>query len=305
MALAAVDTFHARQGAEYLLTSRGRFPGGWGRLLGESSDEAWSPSISGLDFQLDPKFDGRILGIQVGHDLWANFNDDGTQDRVGVFYAHTDGSGDAIGYTLATPQNNSGNLDLRGENVGAYWTHISPAGWYVDSVAMATWFNGDATSYRGIGADISGNALLASLESGYTLGLIGAWSLEPQAQIVGQRVDLSDTRDPFSSIDYGGYDVWTGRLGLRLQSDTVLNGIPLQPFAHANLWQTFSSNYDVVFNERAVVTGTQGTTLELGAGLSARLMPDVSSYGRFSYATGLDGPDEGNFGGSAGLRFEW
>lgn len=305
MALAAVNTFHARQGAEYLLTSRGRFPGGWARLLGESADEAWSPSISGLEFQLAPKFDGRILGIQVGHDIWANFNGDGSQDRAGFFYAHTDGSGDAIGYTLATPENNSGNLRLRGENAGVYWTHIDPAGWYIDGVAMATWFNGDATSYRGIGADLSGNALLASLESGYTIGLIGAWSLEPQIQIIGQRIELNDTQDPFSSINYGSYDVWTGRLGMRLQSDFVVNGFPIQPFAHANLWQTFSSQYDVVFNERTVVTGTEGTTLELGAGLSARLTTDVSSYGRISYSTGLAGPDEGNLGGSAGLRFQW
>src|SRR5690606_22188907 len=98
----------------------------------------------------------------------------------------------------------------------------------------------------------------------YQLPLGGGWVLEPQAHIIWQRVDFSDTHDPFSSIGYDAFDSWTGRLGLRLEGNTVVNGIAMQPYADVNLWQNFGADYSVVFNDRAVVTGTEGTMLEFG-----------------------------------------
>lgn len=305
MGLAVLDKFHARQGDEFLLNSNGKVSGAWGRIFGQTSDQSWTPAIARLDYQLDPKFDGRIWGLQAGFDLLSQRNDDGTHDRVGLFFAHSGANGDTIGNVLAEMQVQAGSLDIDGDTLGAYWTHISPFGWYLDSVAMATWLRGDAGSDRGIGADLSGYGLLGSLEGGYELPLGGGWVLEPQAHIIWQRVDFSDTHDPFSSIGYDAFDSWTGRLGLRLEGNTVLNGMPMQPYADVNLWHDFGADYSVVFNDRAVVTGTEGTSLEFGVGLSAQVTSETSLWGGIKYATGVDGPSGEGLGGTLGLRTKW
>jgi len=231
--------------------------------------------------------------------------DDDSQDRIGLFYTHTEASGDVVGNTLAQIQVHSGKLDLDGDSIGAYWTHVSSSGWYVDAVAMATWLDGDATSDRRIGADMSGHAILASLEAGYAFELGRGWTLEPQGQIIWQRVDLDDTHDLFSSIDYDDFDVWTGRLGLRLEGNTRFNDMPVQPFVDINLWHDFEADYSVVFNDRAIVTETESTLLEVGVGVSAQFTENVSGYGSVKYMTGVDGSSDDSYGGNLGMRVKW
>lgn len=275
------------------------------RVFGETSKQQWSSSVGGLGFQLAPKFDGHIWGLQLGLDLLGKDHDDGSQDRLGLFYTHSEASGDTIGNTLARLSARSGSLDIDGDGLGAYWTHIGATGWYVDAVGMVTWLNGDATSDLGVGADISGDSILASLEGGYPFDLGRGWTLEPQAQLIWQRVDLNDTRDVYSSIDYGAFDNWTGRVGVRLEGNTKLDGMPVQPFIDVNLWHNFSSDYSVGFNDASLTTQLGGTWLEVGGGLSAQVTQDVSAYGAVNFSTSVDGNDHQGVGGNIGLRIKW
>lgn len=306
MGIASLDKFHARQGDEFLLNSFGTTPGAWGRGFGRTSEQSWSPSIGGLAFQLAPRFDGHIWGIQAGQDLVARETGNGGQDRVGVFFTHTETNGDTIGNTLGVWQNESGRLNLDGNGLGAYWTRIGSEGWYLDAVAMATWLQGDAISDRGIGADISGRAVLGSLEAGYPFILSHRWTLEPQAQLIWQHIDLSYTRDLFSTIDYDAFPSVTGRLGARLEGNgTALNDIPIQPFLDLNLWYDFSSSYTVTFNDRPVLTNLEGTSLEVGGGISAQVSETIGAYGTVQYFTSLDGSGDNGYGGNVGLRVKW
>lgn len=140
---------------------------------------------------------------------------------------------------------------------------------------------------------------------GYELPLGGGWTLEPQAHIIWQRVDLSDTSDSFSSIGYDGFNSWIGRLGLRLEGNTVFNSMVVQPYADVNLWHDFGTNYSVIFNDRAVVTGMEGTSLEFGAGLSAQVTSETSVWSGIKYMTGIEGPAGEGLGGTLGLRVKW
>ncbi|MEJ5902446.1 autotransporter outer membrane beta-barrel domain-containing protein [[Ochrobactrum] teleogrylli] len=151
-------------------------------------------------------------------------------------------------------QLDGGSLDIDGDGIGAYWTHIGPSGWYVDADGMYNWLDGEAVSNYGAGADLSGDSILLSLESGYPFALGGGWKLEPQAQIIWQRVDFDDTYDQYSSIDYDASNSWTGRLGLRLEADTTINEVPVQPFVDVNLWHNFSSSYATQFNDGSMTT---------------------------------------------------
>jgi outer membrane autotransporter protein len=199
----------------------------------------------------------------------------------------------------------TGEVNLNATGLGVNWTHIDAAGWYVDAVAMGTVFGGDITSDRGIGADMDGNALLLSLEGGYPFALGESWKLEPQAQIIWQRVDLDDTDDGFSGIDYEATDSFIGRLGVRLEGDTVLNGRPVKPFVGVNLWHEFSDDNTIVFNEESVTMAAGGTTLELQGGLSAQWNEKVSLFGSVGYMTSVSDEDFDGFSGNLGLRVKW
>ena len=120
-----------------------------------------------------------------------------------------------------------------------------------------------------------------------------------------QRVDLDDTHDPFSDIDYDDFDAFTGRLGVRLEADTTLNGVPVKPFVDVNLWHNFSADYSVVFNDRSLTTEIEGTSLEVGTGISALLTNGVRAFGAVQYTTDLDGQDSEGFGGNIGVRVNW
>lgn len=305
MGLATLGTFHKRQGDQTLLNSYGTMPGAWGRLFGQTNDQQWNTTIAGLNFNLAPEFDGNIGGFQAGLDLLGRDHDGGAQDRLGVFYSYSQATGDLRGTTLGRSENPSGSLNVHGNGLGAYWTHIGPAGWYVDTVAIYTWLGGDASSGRGIGTEVGGGSFAASVEGGYPFFLGNGWTVEPQAQLIWQRVDLDDTRDAFSTIDHGVTDGFIGRLGARLESNTLVSGVPLKPFVDINLWHSFDATSPVIFNGRAVVTDLGGTSLEVGGGISAQLSKFVSLYGGASFATDLDGDDHQSYSGNVGLRIRW
>ncbi|WMT92883.1 autotransporter outer membrane beta-barrel domain-containing protein [Pelagibacterium sp. H642] len=305
MGIAALDRFHAREGDQSLLNELGTASAGWGRLFGRSVDQSWAAEIGGLDFDLDPRFDGEIWGLQAGLDILAEEDTLGAQNRVGIFFTHTAAHGHTSGTTLAQIDRESGSLTLNSESLGGYWTYVDPEGWYLDAVAMVSWLHGEAVSDRGIGADIWGHALLASLEAGYPFALNENWTIEPQAQLIWQNVHLDDTEDQFSSIEYGALNGLTGRLGFRLEGDLEAGDVPVQPFADVNFWHNFGSSYTATFNDRPVTTNVGGTSLELGAGLAAEISPDVSLYGAVNYTMGLSGQGNGGFGGHVGLRVSW
>ena len=88
-------------------------------------------------------------------------------------------------------------LNLDAWSGGAYWTHYGPGDWYVDAVAQATRYDG-AASTQFARLATTGFGFVSSLETGYPIHLpmFGpGFVLEPQAQIVGQRVSFDDAND--------------------------------------------------------------------------------------------------------------
>ncbi|MGB3388719.1 MAG: autotransporter outer membrane beta-barrel domain-containing protein, partial [Pseudaminobacter sp.] len=262
MGLMTMGTFHQRRGDQSLLIGDGAWvytapePQGadvplddyrppaamWGRIFGAESDLSTGANVSVADFEIAPSFDGRYWGLQAGSDLVGIEHDNGHVDRFGLFYTHAEASGDISGNVLGGVQLRAGTLDLTEDSIVGYWTHLSPSGWYVDVVAKYAWLNGSSESDRGIGADLDGNSIAASVETGVPFRIAEGWTIEPQAQLIWQRIDFDDTSDPFSEIRHEAFDSITGRLGARLKyrRDELL--------AHlgANLWHGFSEGPSAV-----------------------------------------------------------
>jgi len=304
MGVESVGTFHKRQGDQTLLNNFGTVSGAWLRGLGGTHDQEWSSAIAGLNYQLAPKIDGHFWGIQAGLDLFSK-DRAWRQERFGLFYTHIEAKGTLYGNTLAINSNKSGRLALQGDSIGGYWTNVGNNGWYLDAVTMYMWLDGSATSERGIGASSNGDAVIASLEGGAPFPVGRSLTLEPQAQLMWQRVDLGDARDPFTTIDYQSFNAFTGRLGLRLEADTLVRHTPVQPFISADLWHDFSRTANVMFNDRNVATAIGGTSLELRGGVSAQLTTNIAVYGSLDYTTNLNRETRRSIGGNFGIRIKW
>ncbi|UVE17463.1 autotransporter outer membrane beta-barrel domain-containing protein [Pseudomonas sp. LS44] len=300
-----LGTFHKRQGDQFLLTGDGTLPATWARVYGEKYEQEARQKISRLDFDIAPEFDGHIWGFQVGQDLYAVTNDDGSKDRVGLMFSQTEAEGDVEGYTLARRNNQSGKLDLDSYSLGLYGTHLGDNGWYLDAVLMNSWIDGEAKSDRGIKGDIEGTTFLASLEAGYPIELNSSWTLEPQAQVIWQKSSLDDTHDRFSEIGYENASTYTGRVGVRAENMTRLQTTVLQPYLDLNLWHDFNTTDSVSFNGREVDMSYRGNVLEVGGGISAQLTPELSVYAAVSSSSNLDKEDSQSTFGNIGLRILW
>ncbi|WP_454720393.1 MULTISPECIES: autotransporter family protein [Cupriavidus] len=305
MGIATIGTFHERRGDQSLLDTGGLGSNAWVRALGDGRDQRWSSKIGGIDYQLSPEIHSTMWGVQVGSDLFARHDDEGREDRLGAFYAHTETHGSIFGNTLALDGNRSGDLNVTGDSVGLYWTHIGPNRWYLDTVAMYTRLRGNAGSNLGVGATSNGNAFAASLESGIPLPLNDSWVLEPQGQIVWQHVSFGDTRDPYSSIGYHDFDAFTARLGLRLENNMLVRGLPWQSFVSADVWHNFAKTANVTFGETNVATSLGNTSLELRGGVTVKWSKHVATYLSVSYVTRLGEQMQHGVGGMGGVRIRW
>ena len=90
--LASLGTFHERQGEQRLLYNQGAFRTAWGRLVGQSSEIHWKGDAQ-------PGFDGDVMGLQAGLDVWAAASDN-HRNQIGVFVGRTRAQGKTTGLAL-------------------------------------------------------------------------------------------------------------------------------------------------------------------------------------------------------------
>lgn len=297
LAMTTLGTFHERRGEQSLLSNTELSPV-WGRIFGQDTEMAWSGTVS-------PSFDGTLFGFQGGFDLVGRETASGQVDRAGLFVAYASMNGDVRGQALGQNNLSVGSIDLDGTSVGGYWTRIGQGGWYLDGVVMATFFGGNATSTRDTGIDIDGTGVTASLEGGYPIALAQGWTLEPQAQLVWQQLSLDDTTDRFSSVSFDTDGSVTGRLGARLQGETVFNGTALQPYLKANIWHDFGGTGHVNFDTTDISTEGRSTSFEFGGGLVAKITDKVSIFATGDYTSNLGGEKRRILEGNLGFSVKW
>ncbi|WP_246674918.1 autotransporter outer membrane beta-barrel domain-containing protein [Mesorhizobium sp. B2-3-6] len=297
LAMTTLGTFHERRGEQSLLSNTELSPV-WGRIFGQDAKMGWSGTVS-------PSFEGTLFGFQGGFDVLGQETASGGVDRAGLFIAYASMNGDVRGQALGQNDLGVGDIDLGGTSVGGYWTRIGPGGWYLDGVVMATFFSGDATSTRDIGIDVKGTGVTASLEGGYPIALAQGWTLEPQAQLIWQHLSLDDAEDRFASVSFDLDDNVTGRLGLRLQGETTLNGTALQPYLKANLWHGFGGTDHVNFDTTDISTESRSTSFEFGGGVTAKVTDKVSLFATGDYTTNLGGDKRRILEGNLGVSIKW
>jgi len=299
LTLTALGTFHDRQGDQRLLSETGAFSAGWARVYGKNIDQTWAGTVT-------PRFDGSLSGFQVGNDLYSSQTSGGQTQRTGFFVGHTRLQGDVDGFNQGFENNSAGKIKLEGDSFGLYWTLTDPTGWYLDTVAMGTRFDGDNHSDRGLKLDNRGHALTLSVEAGYPIAVADNWVVEPQAQVIHQKISLDSQDDGVSRVSFDSDGAWTGRLGARLKGRYAVGGRPLEPYVRANLWHTFSGEDQVTFGDTDdIVTQQKSSSADLGVGVILSLDSAVSVYASADYSSNIDSTDQRAVVGNLGVRISW
>jgi outer membrane autotransporter protein len=270
----------------------------WGRAFGSRTELRRSGPLA-------PEFDGHIVGFQAGFDLFG-WEQDGHRDRIGVFVGHASADADFRGFAIGQARARSGSIPLDATSLGLSWTHIGPQGWYVDAIVMQSWLDGDPRSFRGVGISSEGTSTLMSLEGGVPIPL-GATSLvlEPQAQLVWQRVDFDTARDLFSTVAFDPDNALTGRIGARLKGTFVTGSAVIEPYLKANIWHAFEGTDETRFATVSLPTRFESTTFEIGGGVAAKVTDQISLYAAASYETDLGGAHRETIKGNLGLQVTW
>lgn len=299
LGLAMLGTFHQRRGDQALLTGGGEQPAAWARAYGSHSSQSWAGTVS-------PAFDGTMAGVQVGVDILRFQSAPEHHDRAGFFYAYGWASGTVNGFALGLNDVRAGTLSIDSQNIGGYWTHVGPSGWYVDAVLMGSFYGASPLSDRQVGARLSGTGVAASLEAGAPIPLNSFLAIEPQAQLIWQRQSFDSFNDMFSSVALGSADTLTGRLGVRIPATFVVGTAELRPYLEANLWHTAANDRSIAFATTDLIgVQSRGTAVEIGAGVSAQLNRTISAYASAGYTTSVDSLHREDITGRFGLRVSW
>ena len=285
-------------------------PSVWGRVLGQQIDNRYRAFA-------DPRASGQLLGFQSGIDLWRGEWLPGHRDAAGIYVGYANANVDVTGLVTNEAATNfvlrhTGGLNLDAWSGAAYWTHYGPGDWYLDAVAQATHYEGSAsTQFARLGT--TGFGVLTSLETGYPfrLPIFGpGFVLEPEAQIVWQRVSFDDANDGLGQVGLGTTSGASGRIGLRGKWTIVSDGGQVwQPYVRANLWRDWGARATATYSGVDLVPLLeQANRLQLGGGLSVRMNANVSFYANADYQLSVgdtDGGRRNGVRGAAGVRYTW
>lgn len=315
LGLLTLGTLHERvgdnpdnlgQGSGYL----GQTPIVWGRIFGQHINNQYRNFFASTA-------NGNLSGFQSGIDLWRGALLPEHRDRAGFYAAYSNANVSVDGLQTNTEltgytRQSAGNLNLDAWSGGLYWTHYGPNDWYLDSVLQITRYGGHAsTEFAKLGTP--GTGFIASLESGYPFPLpqFGpGMVLEPQAQVVWQRVEFSDGTDSQGKVALGNTSSTSARLGASAKWQFLsVSGRLWQPALTANLWKDWNGRARTVFDDVTTVpTLSSSNRLELGGALTVKLKDNLSLYGNAAYQLAVGHTDGGTRDGikaNAGLSYRW
>ncbi|MCL2657798.1 MAG: autotransporter outer membrane beta-barrel domain-containing protein [Betaproteobacteria bacterium] len=282
----------------------------WGRVIGvtgslDNGDGGRNFSSGGPSYNYD------ISAIQLGVDLLRAKHDNNSRDIAGLYLGMMWGRADV---NQVYSENRAGTVKMDGYTFGGYWTHKGPSEWYIDAVLQGTRYaNAEARSVDTLlNQKISPNGwgVAASLEGGYPFALGKGWSLEPQAQLIYQRISLDGDSDMYGYVDFGNTATWYGRLGARLAKDWMNEeGKKATIWARANLWHSFGSNPDTAFSALngmgnvSLTTDLGSTWGQLGLGIAGQVTKRLTIFATGDYSIPMDGGDGYALQGRIGLRY--
>ena len=259
--------------------------------------------------QTDHMAQGTIpAGELKGPALFTVQSNSGHTQRVGLIGGTAQFLGNDNGLltsrALADPSHDT--LNLQGQSLGAYWSLTGPQGWHVDLTASGGRVNGYSRNDQGVRQATEGSAVTLSVEGGFPIGLGDNWVVEPQAQLINQRITLDTPYSGSGNTSSSDLTSWSGRVGARLKGSYDINGLPIEPYVRTNVWHTVYTGNSVSLDQVDKISSSRNSsTVDVGLGLVARVTPLVSLYISADYSSDVDDNDLNGLIGSLGVRMRW
>ncbi|WP_282413261.1 autotransporter outer membrane beta-barrel domain-containing protein [Pseudomonas sp. PS01299] len=276
-------------------------PAAWDRLYGQSARQAQTDVLS-------PGFATPGNGDFKGPPVLTVQSAGGHTQTLGLIGGYNQIQANSAGLfssrALADPTTDT--LNLQGQSLGAYYRLTGAQGWHVDLTASGGRVSGFSRNEQGVRQATEGSAMTFSVEGGYPIGLGGNWVVEPQAQLINQRITLDTPYAGAGNASSSDLSAWSGRVGARLKGSYDVNGLPVEPYVRTNLWHTVYTGNTVTLDQVDKISSSRkSSTVELGLGLVARVTPAVSLYVSADYSSDVDDNDLNGLIGSLGVRMRW
>lgn len=108
------------------------------------------------------------------------------------------------------------------------------------------------------------------------------WVIEPQAQLIYQKVDLDDSKIYGAKVRLSSDELWTARLGVRLRGEFDTRIGAVQPYVRVSAYKSTDGTDRARFTTNAasteINTASGGTNVEAAGGLSLALGKNARVY---------------------------
>lgn len=271
----------------------------WGRLISTDIDVSQRGTASA-------RSDGRLHGFQAGTDLWADAN-----WRAGVYVGQLEGDVRVNGFARGVFGLDAGANDLRSRYLGVYAGWRGDSGWHAEAVLQAGQHRYDVQPVATYGSSGKGRSLLASVEVGKAFGVGGAWTVEPQLQLIHQSLRMDDVGIAGAVVRQDANDGLIVRAGVRVKGEFAAGAGLLQPYARINLFHA-SGGADVaqflsLGGTTAIRSETGSSSTELAGGVTLALGDRTAIYGEIGKLWASGGPArvKSSVNAAVGVRVRW
>ena len=242
-------------------------------------------------------------GVQTGYDHKIE-----RKDGKGTVYV-----GGMVGYSKGQLDDGTGEGSIDSKSIGAYWTHISPNGFYADLVFKYNWMKSDFNTLDSVGTPVSGKDIdtqgaMGSFELGrryhFDRKSKQGWYIEPQAQLtVSHQSSSSFTASNGLQVKMDPYLSVQGRVGTHLGYELKSGRNPINAYLKVDWIKEFNGDMNYTLNNSHEETSYKGSWISYGIGLTAQIKDKHNLYLEVERASG-DRFDQ-NWGINAGYRFTW
>ena len=295
-----LGTLHQRVGDEATASAGKDYSRrGWARVIHEDRDIRQAGTVT-------PHSDGHFNGLQGGTDLWAN-----GPWRVGLYAGQLEGRFDVDGFARGEPNTRTGSTKVRSQYLGGYATWTGEDGLYVDAVLQGARHRFDIEPSGNPRLKGKAKGLTASIEVGKPFEIASGWSIEPQLQLIHERVSVDDMNLGATRVAIEEGRGLTARAGVRIKGEIDTAAGRLMPYARLNVWKTRKAEDTARFSTLAaitpIVTPSGGTSTEAAVGATLALNDKVSLYGELgkSWAAGGDTRTRSSLQGGVGIKVNW
>ncbi len=295
--LVMVGNMHQRMGSERQGAS-GQ-PESWARIISTERDVAQGGASA-------PVSHTRFNGVQVGVDLSSD-----TAWRAGFYLGQLEGRSSVRGFASGVENQAVGGNRLRSRYLGAYTTYRHASDLYADAVLQLGTHDYTLRPATGAAASADADSWLASLEVGKPFHVGSRWQVEPQAQIVYQRLEVSHAQVTNATAQLDTRPGWLARVGVRVKTSMPTSAGTLQPYGRFNVYHTGGgsdvASFGAAGGSTSFITRMGGTSTEASIGAVLDIAPRASVYAEVGklWASGGDSRTSGGLNGSVGLRWRW